>query len=410
MKSKNLHDLISDVYQDILKYVVGSEAKPRAGIVEVLREIKSNYAVILSAPPGYGKTMIPYCLGYFSCARSDLWPLRTIHVLPLRSIIEDCFNKLFRGEKEPKIPLLTKEVVARQTMDEAGSPWLQRRLIFTTLDTFTMCAVRLPPAELQKIARTVSMGHGLLSKSAILSSTIVFDEVHLFVEEGGKMASVFSALLWWLRTFLTPLVIMSATLPTEVEKFLRERLGNRIRILRYGVDFTDEKFDEERRMAMEQLVTEKPRTGDIRDIVKEACIAKECYNRVLVVLNTVKRCIEVAKALESLGLKPIVLHSKIASIQRSDRLCQLKGDEWLAVATQVVEAGVDISSQYLITDGAPPCALVQRAGRLLRWKKDIGLEGKMITFVDKKAIESEVYHGIYNTCLLYTSPSPRDRG
>jgi len=405
LRLEELASLVDEVYQEVLKCVAGPKVKPRSGITEALKALASNCTVLLSAPPGYGKTMIPYCTGYLSCTASGPWPPRTIHVLPLRSIIEDCFRKLFEERGQPKVPLLIREAVARQSMDEAGSPWLQKRLIFTTLDTFMMCAMRLPPAEFRKITYRVSMGHGLLSKSAILASAIVFDEVHLFIEEGGKMTSALSALLWWLKAFSTPIIIMSATLPKDIESFVRRKLGNDVKILKYGVDFVDEDFEGQRRSIIEQLTTEKPRKGDVKEIAEEACKARESYGRVLVVLNTVRRCVRVAKMLEERGLRPIVLHGKIVSGQRMHRLEKLRNENWLAVSTQVVEAGVDISAQYLITDCAPPCALVQRVGRVLRWRRDIGMEGMISIFANREKLESNLYHGIYDADLVRTALS-----
>jgi len=398
-----LESLIEEAHRHLIKALYGPDAGPRDGIPQALTELLSGRNVILSAPPGYGKTNIPYCLGYLAATRPDLCQ-RAIHVLPLRSIIDDCYRKLFEDKEArlAKAPPLVKGVVARQSLDAPGSPWLQRKLIITTLDTFTMCSMRLPPAEARLVIRGLSLGHGFFARAAILASTVVFDEVHLFLEEGGKMASAFSALLRWLSVFSTPVCVMSATLPPQVEEFLRCELSfsGGFRVLRYGRDFRDEDFEIHRLQVAERLRTKKPRKGNARDIAKEAAMARESYERVLVVVDTVADCIRVAEMARELGHEPVVIHGKIAREHRRKRLETLKGREWLAVCTQVVEAGVDVSALYLVSDGAPPCALVQRAGRVLRHAEDVGREGIISVFLDEEALAGEAYKGIYDTELV----------
>ena len=402
-----LRALLEEVYEHVLRALVGPKAEPRSGIVEALCELASGHNVILSAPPGYGKTMLSYCMGYLAALASGPWPPRAIHVLPLRSIIDDCYKRLFEDEKAEiaKVPPLVRGVVARQSLDEPGSPWLQKKLVFTTLDTFTMCAMRLPPAELRKVARGRSAGHGFLSRAAIIISAVIFDEIHLFIEEGGKMTAAFSALLWWLSRSSTPVAVMSATLPRSFEHFLRqdEHLGESVRILRYGEDFRDEAFEEQRLQAAERLRTEGPRIGGHETIIKEASSAFESYDRVLVVLNTVKDCVKVARELEAEGLDPVVLHGKLATSHRSERLDELRRPRWLAVCTQVIEAGVDISALCLVTDATSPCALVQRAGRVLRSHEDVGKDGRICVVADRGALDGEAYRGIYDAGLVRAS-------
>ncbi len=404
---------VEDAYEYLLKRIVSNkEVHPRKGIEYILDEVLKGRSVLLSAPPGYGKTFISYCGGLYSAIASGPWSPRTIHVLPLRSIIEDCYGRLFEKGKA-KVPLLGEGTVARQMMGTKGSPWLQRILIFTTLDTYTMCAMRIPPVELQKVIRGRSAGHGYLSKAAILASTTIFDEVHLFLEEGGKMASAFSSLLWWHKVSTTPVVVMSATLPSMIQKFLEELLQDPI-ILRYGKDtyrfhgreeiFRDKNFEEIKLKTIKNLKTNKPIKGKIHDIIKEA-VERSGYKRILIVTNTVNRCIEVARGLKDHDLKPIILHGKILSKDRAERLQQLKEDEWISVSTQVVVAVVDISALCLITDSAPPCSLVQRTGRVLRSKEDADENGEILLIVDEEEIENEnpSYHGIYDKELVRSS-------
>lgn len=102
----------------------------------------------------------------------------------------------------------------------------------------------------------------------------------------------------------------------------------------------------------------------------------------LVVLNQVKRAVEVYDELNKLRAKgqPLhgtdlhLVHSRFRPADRAgwreaflNRAACAPGTDRIIVATQVVEAGVDMSAALLITDLAPWPSLVQRFGRAARW-------------------------------------------
>jgi len=397
-KKLNSEDVYTG-YLRVLESLVDVNANPREGIFNAIKNILDGKLLVLSAPPGYGKTMIVYTLGYFASKGLGPFAPRVIHVLPLRSIIDDCHLRLFDNDN-PKISELSHRAVARQMMSAHESPWLQKSLIFTTIDTFTYCALRLPPKEKHKITGGRTLGHGLYTKSAIISSSIVFDEVQLFLEESTRLASVLASLLEWLSFLSSPMVIMSATLPKAFEEFVKGCCGKSITVLRYGRDFRDQNFEEER---IAKCLLTSVASGGCSKIVEKGLEMAGTYNRVLITTNTVKRCIAVAHALRERGLNPVILHGKIARGQRDKRLRMLNGDKWVAVTTQVIEAGVDISADVLISDFASPCSLVQRAGRVLRHSKEKQQKGEIIIIKDKETIKGDKAYGVYDISLTKAS-------
>jgi len=100
----------------------------------------------------------------------------------------------------------------------------------------------------------------------------------------------------------------------------------------------------------------------------------------LVVLNTVKSAVEVYEALlKDTLLKQAktdirLVHSRFRPAERTawkdeflnKNVCG-PGTNRIIVATQVIEAGVDISASLLVTELAPWASLVQRFGRCARW-------------------------------------------
>ncbi|MBE2203764.1 MAG: DEAD/DEAH box helicase [Chthoniobacterales bacterium] len=98
--------------------------------------------------------------------------------------------------------------------------------------------------------------------------------------------------------------------------------------------------------------------------------------RTLIICNTVDRAMAVHQQLATEkpdGCDLLLLHSRFRPVERSaqmerlgsvDRTAFPKGQ--IVVATQVIEAGVDVSSGILWSEVAPLASLVQRLGRLNR--------------------------------------------
>lgn len=91
----------------------------------------------------------------------------------------------------------------------------------------------------------------------------------------------------------------------------------------------------------------------------------------LVVLNTVERAQGLYKALDKYTDAPkILVHARFRAAERrvlNRKLMEDTPQERIIVATQAVEAGVDLSARTLFTELAPWSSLVQRFGRCNRY-------------------------------------------
>ncbi len=123
---------------------------------------------------------------------------------------------------------------------------------------------------------------------------------------------------------------------------------------------------------------------DMKEVAKAVWDKHREQNRsgtqTLVVLNTVDRAKATYDELLKLRKKDgpptlLLIHSRFRPAERQplNKLLQEKGDaanNRIIIATQVVEAGVDISARTLITELCPWASLVQRIGRCNRTGED----------------------------------------
>ena len=94
----------------------------------------------------------------------------------------------------------------------------------------------------------------------------------------------------------------------------------------------------------------------------------------IVIVNTVARAMNIQAAVASLkiGAELVLVHSRFRPLDR-ERVVDLiradinpEGPGRIVVSTQVIEAGLDVSSTTLVTETAPWPSIVQRAGRCNR--------------------------------------------
>jgi CRISPR-associated endonuclease/helicase Cas3 len=112
-----------------------------------------------------------------------------------------------------------------------------------------------------------------------------------------------------------------------------------------------------------------------------AALARERHRagtRTIVIVNRVLRAQEIYRYLKREGgeAEVVLLHSRFRPPDRAAHVAALlsqidpAGPGRIVVATQVVEAGIDVSSSTLITDIAPWPSLIQRFGRCNRKGQD----------------------------------------
>jgi CRISPR-associated endonuclease/helicase Cas3 len=122
----------------------------------------------------------------------------------------------------------------------------------------------------------------------------------------------------------------------------------------------------------EKLVERAPASCRLPQGVAEFVAARHAAGTLtLVIANTVRRAVEIRVALEKKTTAEVrLLHSRFRAADRKQHVEAALGgvpdSGRIVVATQVIEAGIDIDATLMVSDLAPYASMVQRFGRVNR--------------------------------------------
>lgn len=346
--------------------------------VEATLKSELGNLIIVRAPPGIGKTAVPITILLSTLQGRVTQVSSVIHVVPTRSLIDDLairlkssLSKLF-GEK------LAEELVARQHGLSHETSGLVAPYTITTFDTYLYNFFKLPTDEIVKIYHG-NYGHYEVPRATILSSLNFFDETHMVIEESSKMSLALIASIRALAAFKAPSVVSTATLSDSLLKRIVDLVGGRVKVIDYesyvrknGVDefYQMESSKEFKAIRNRPLINvENPCSvdeGEFSGHVGELLYASESGLRTCIVVNTIETAKCIFSKLKHRG-NVILIHSRFTSEDRMAKLEALRKTKGvLLVTTQVLEVGVDMNFDVMISQVAPPSSLVQRLGRLAR--------------------------------------------
>lgn len=366
---------------------------------------------LLRAPTGAGKTATAV-LGwlYRWAEKVPDTPRRLVYCLPMRVLVEQSFGEALRWLHQLGLldaragfdPTDPDQVRAyRPLLDDSTAGKIAVHRLMGGIETEEWHLHPERPAVLigtqdMLLSRALNRGYaasrfhwpidfGLLSNDCLW----VFDEPQL-MGSGVSTSAQLAGLRQALGTFgPCPSVWMSATLePNWLDTFDFQGKFTRppveLRKDHYGDDYDPKKPLHKRMTAAKMLAPLGVRVTKEADEKEAAAVAKKVLERhqpgtqTLVVLNTVKRAKLVYQALRKQGHpedKLLLVHSRFRPRERDALNSQLQtgsdaAADRIIVATQVVEAGVDISARTLITELAPWASIVQRIGRCNRTGDD----------------------------------------
>jgi CRISPR-associated endonuclease/helicase Cas3 len=341
----------------------------------VARLLFEGRNVILEAPTGAGKTWA--ALVPFFCDGWTNRPARVIYALPLRTLAQGVYREaselacaagacMYDGTgdgHQGSAPLVTL-----QTGEQPDDPFFDRgQIIVTTYDQLLsglLCGPYSLPRALDNI-----------NGACVAGALVVFDEFHL-MPPGKAFLTAIAAL----KTFegLCQSAWMTATATSPLEAILRSALD--------AVPVPQDDAAASEMLNAVPSVSSVTRTLSFEGVELSAeRVLQRHARRSIALTNTVGRAQKLfAELKQRLGQRSepelILLHSRFFADDRrkkEDRLQALFGRQpqgsAILVATQVVEAGIDISCEHLHTELCPMNSLVQRAGRCARFPGETGV-------------------------------------
>jgi CRISPR-associated endonuclease/helicase Cas3 len=349
--------------------------------------------VVLKAPTGYGKSFASVALGYAIYAAYRDWGWeglggvsKVVHTLPMASIVQDLYRRALatlaglEPEQARRRPLRELE---EAFVKKFGERWvgfqawsidadfrdplfIYSTLVYTTFDSFVLNLYKVTPLTARRAPYEAA-------RAAVVRSVVVLDEAHLLAEPGGgerrsavKELTALRAAVTSLAELGVPVVVMTATIPTSLIKLVAPN-ARVVAALAEGCRPAE---------GEEATYDYKP-----RGVVAARLVGQVDYVSVaethrggglkLFVFNTVRRAVGAYLKLKERFGDVVLLHGRLSLGDRStalERLEELQSRGGVVVATQVVEAGVDLDAELLVTDVAPLPSLIQRIGRAARKK------------------------------------------
>jgi CRISPR-associated endonuclease/helicase Cas3 len=319
---------------------------------------------VVQAPTGTGKTgvILAWLWRRFYGPDRDGTPRRLVYAMPQRSLVEQVAGEAGRWLENLG---LADRVALHVVMGGAGASQRQWRLdmhepaiVVGTVDSL--------------VSKALNRGYGIGRAGYPIDFALVTNGAHWVIDEiqlCPESTTTLRQLAAFAKTLGTAepfgLTCMSATVPAGLlETVDNPAVGDVLWIL-----------PEER---AGELAVRLDAARTIRRLAGEPggykAIAAAARNRhrpgtlTLVVLNTVDAAREVYRHLRDAQVGRTLLHSRFRGLERArlmDEITSRPADR-IVVATQVVEAGIDLNAAVLITEAAPWPSLVQRAGRCNR--------------------------------------------
>lgn len=346
---------------------------------EKLKNGNNKGNLILIAPTGCGKTEFA-----FLWSNGD----KFFYTLPLRAAVEQIYERAKNIFGEDKAGLLHSDadvylLKQNESMESIKVYEVAKQLsypvIVSTGDQFFPYGLRPPGYE--RIFATFSY------------SRLVIDEVQAY---DPKAAAIVVKFIEHIVQMGGKFLLMTATLPEYIKKEIKKRINNNktdnfSELNLYEIE--KQKYDEKlKKHKLSFIPIDKKREGNKTDFILpddkiNEIISQAQNKRVLVILNTVNQAESVYNKIKdkikekndnTIQEENIILFHSRFTLNDKNKIKEFLEEKFknpkngnenegkILIATQVVEAALDIDADVLYTEICPMDALVQRMGRVLR--------------------------------------------
>jgi CRISPR-associated endonuclease/helicase Cas3 len=324
-------------------------------------------SLIFRAPTGAGKTWTTVAPFLYSIQQGQRIADRLIYALPLRALasalhttVTEALAKthpIATNAKDREYPS-NRIYCSLQMGGEKNDPFFEGDLVFCTIDQVLSGYLTMPMSLPDRVGNMVA--------GALPGALLILDEVHL-LESGIALGTVIEMLDRFRG--LIQFVLMTATMSDASMDGLAAKLGASVPELSPA-----EIANLPVQKTKKRIWNWNPRFLGIDDIK-----AAHQGGRTLVIVNRVEQAQNLYHQLREKyaysATRLACLHAQFfpEDRARTERDIQpwfgkdATEDDVILITTQVVEAGIDISADHILTELAPMNALVQRAGRTARY-------------------------------------------
>jgi CRISPR-associated endonuclease/helicase Cas3 len=319
---------------------------------------------VVAAPTGTGKTgvILAWLWRRLSQEHGDRTPCRLVYALPQRSLVDqvagECRRWLDNLGLADQVALHVVMGGVKASLGEWREDMHKPAIVVGTVDSLVSKALN----------RGYGTGRAMYPIDFALTTNgvaWVIDEVQLCPESTTTLRQIAA----FARRFGTAepfsLTCMSATVPDG----LLETVDNPSRGTTVGILPEEQTGELAIRLNAARTFRRLPaEPGNAREIAAAIRERHQAGTLTLAVFNTVEAARAVYKQLRGGPADVMLLHSRFRGIERVKVMADVIAcpEGGIVCATQVVEAGIDLSALTLFTEAAPWPSLVQRAGRCNR--------------------------------------------
>ncbi|MEV6928449.1 CRISPR-associated helicase Cas3' [Dactylosporangium sp. NPDC051485] len=346
------------------------------------RIAQDGLPAVVAAPTSAGKTgvILAWLWRLLYGAPPGTVPRRLIYALPQRSLVEQV-----AGEVEGWLAALglSDEVGLHVVMGGAGESQRHWRLdmhrpavVVGTVDSL--------------VSKALNRGYGLSRAMYPIDFALVTNGAHWIIDE-IQLCPESTTTLRQLAAFADPtrpeawptaepfgLTCMSATISARLLDTIDNPAPGHGDVVR--VEAADRVGELALRLDSTRVVRRMPvEPGDYRALAATVRQRHRAGTLTLVVMNTVAAAQAVLAALDRDGQpEAMLLHSRFRGLEREELLKQVLDEVGaegrIVVATQVIEAGIDLNAAVMVVEAATWPSVVQRAGRCNRTGRVVDAE------------------------------------
>ncbi|SHK29697.1 CRISPR-associated helicase/endonuclease Cas3 [Tepidibacter formicigenes] len=331
-------------------------------------------SVLVEVPTGSGKTE-----GSYFWAMNNISDIKdkVIYTLPTQTTSNKLYERVEKVFDNTGLVHSSATIYLEEQLSEEGKDIdksFDSKILFgkTFNNSFTVGTVD------GLFKNFLNIGRYNIATFNFLKSAVIIDEVHSY---DFKMMGFMKRFLELCDKYEVPVCLMSASIPNAIKKMINIEDENK-----YPVITQKDLFEANPNYIYK---VDKKIEDDIDKIKKDY----ENGKNVLIIKNTVKKSKEVYDLLKNeVGKENIVLYNssfkKCHRVEKEKEIMRRLKDKqnFILVATQVVEVSLDIDFDVMYTDLAPIDSLIQRFGRVNRKKSD----NKGVIYIYKD-VESKPY-------------------